>query len=248
MDPSDDARRRPVRPPPPPLPYVRLQQRVERSLDDLRTRWEHRGARRAAAGPAQRDTSFVPETETVVLDVRRHGLVLFWPAARTVTGLLALTGVTFFVVLFALSTAGWAWQRLSAGARRSAVVVAAAAVALFLVSPVWAVLALALWLAEDVADWSFDRLVVSDRRIYRRYGWVTAHAPSISLTAIAFIDAAVPPVGRLLGYGTLRLDSVAQRDAPLSRLDFLPGVIGISHELLRLRAAAMPKYPPPTVY
>ncbi|MFP5219484.1 MAG: PH domain-containing protein [Actinomycetes bacterium] len=245
MDPDDDAApRRPVRPPPPPLPYVRLQERVEQSVGDLRARWRARGSRSSLPRP----TPFVADAETVVLDVRRHGLVLLWPALRTATGLLALSGSLTFMVLFAVSTAGWALQRLSGGARRSAAVVAVAAVLLFVISPVWSVLLLGLWLAEDVADWSCDRLVVTDRRIYRRYGWATAHAPSISLTAIAFIDAAVPPLGRVLGYGTLRLDSVAQRDAPLSRLDFLPDVIGISHEVLRLRAAAMPKFPPPSVY
>ncbi|HWH29260.1 MAG TPA: PH domain-containing protein [Mycobacteriales bacterium] len=247
MEPSDDVPRRPVRPPPPPLPYERLRARAEQGAADLRRRWAERADRRAG-GRAPRATPFVPASETVVLDVRRHGLVLLWPAVRTLTGLLALAGSTFFGLLFAASTAAWAWQRLSGGAKRSAVAVALAAVLLFLVSPVWAVLALGLWLAEDVADWSCDRLVVSDRRVYRRYGWATAHAPSISLTAVAFIDAAVPPLGRVLGYGTLRLDSVAQRDAPLSRLDFLPDVIGVSHELLRLRAAAMPASPPPTLY
>ena len=104
---------------------------------------------------------------------------------------------------------------------------------------------LLLWLLEDLADWHSDRLVVTDKRIYRRHGVLTRHSPSISLTAIAYIDAAVPPLGRLLHYGTLRLDSVAQRDAPLSRFDLIPDVVPVSHEILRLRAAAMPKGPLP---
>jgi hypothetical protein len=36
---------------------------------------------------------------------------------------------------------------------------------------------------------------------------------------------------------------VAQRDAPLARLDLVPNVVAVSHEVLRLRAAAMPKFP-----
>ena len=57
------------------------------------------------------------------------------------------------------------------------------------------------------------------------------------------IDASVPPLGRLLGYGTLSLDSVAQRDAPLSRFDHVPDVVARSHEILELRSRAMPKFP-----
>jgi hypothetical protein len=127
---------------------------------------------------------------------------------------------------------------------------AAAFVAVLLVSmqgwrPALLLLVLLLgWLAEDVADWYSDRLVVTDKRIYRRHGVITRHSPSISLMAIAYIDAAVPPLGQLLHYGTLRLDSVAQRDAPLSRFDQIPDVVPVSHEILRLRAAAMPKGPP----
>ena len=247
MDPDDDDEQqaeRPLRPPPRPLPYERLRQQVEEWLFQFR----ERRAARAAAEPAPRPAPFVSAEETVVRDVRRHPFVLAWPVVRTLTGLLALTGAGAFLLLFAVSTAAWAWQRFSTSLRRAAVVVGVAVVLVLLVSPPLAVVLLALLLAEDVADWLCDRLVVSDRRVYRRYGVITAHAPSISLTAIAFVDASVPPVGRLFDYGTLSLDSVAQRDAPLSRLDFLPDVIGVMHELLRLRAKAMPKMPPPQLY
>ena len=49
--------------------------------------------------------------------------------------------------------------------------------------------------------------------------------------------------GSLLGYGTLSLDSVAQRDAPLSRFDHVPGVVQVSHDILELRSRAMPRFP-----
>jgi hypothetical protein len=39
---------------------------------------------------------------------------------------------------------------------------------------------------------------------------------------------------------------VAQRDDPLSRFDLIPDVVSVSHEILRLRAAAMPKGPQQT--
>lgn len=196
-----------------------------------------------------RSTSFVPPTERVVLDARRHPVMLVLPALRTLAGLLVLLPTGSVVPLLALgaATALWARGRLRAGLRRAAGLGAGVAVALLALEGVLGaalcVLALVAWLLEDVADWWTDRLVVSERRIYRRYGVVTRHSPSIALTAIAFLDASVPPLGRALHYGTLRLDSLAQRDAPLSRFDLLPDVVALSHEILRLRAAAMPKFP-----
>jgi membrane protein YdbS with pleckstrin-like domain len=232
------------------LAYVAVQERAQRLGAGLRD--ELRGApdRVRAWDDQQRSTSFVSPAETVVLDVRRHTFLLVWPLARTLTGLLALVVGTPLqvLVLFGIATGLWARARFSAGLQRAALVAPVAAVGLLLVAavagPSLVAVVLLLWAVEDVADWSCDRLVVSDKRIYRRYGVFTRHSPSIALTAIAFIDAAVPPLGRVMRYGTLRLDSVAQRDAPLARLDLVPDVVGVSHEVLRLRAAAMPKYPP----
>ena len=240
MDPQDEQEPLPRR-----LPYVVLQENAER----LR----HRLSRQLADLPERlrriddgRTTPFVPESETVMLDVRRHPFLLLWPALRTVFGLVLLgTGLALMPLLtFALTVVVWAQVRHGWPLRKDLLVTAAAAAAAVVLPAPLFVLLLLAWAAEDVADWWCDRLVVTDRRIYRRYGVITSHAPSIALTAIAFIDAAVPPLGRLLGYGTLRLDSVAQRDAPLARLDLVPDVIAVSHEILRLRSSAMPKFPP----
>ena len=205
----------------------------------------------------KRKPSFVSDAEEVCIDARRHPLLLLTPALRTLCGLLALAAVGGLWPLlgFALLTAFWATGRFRLGVRRTATVAGVATVALVVLPavarPVWCVVALLAWAAEDVADWYFDRLVVTDKRIYRRYGVLTEHAPSISLTGIAYLDASVPPLGRLLrkvkltSYGTLSLDSVAQRDAPLSRFDLIPDVVPLSHQILDLRSKAMPKYPPP---
>lgn len=197
-----------------------------------------------------RATSFVAAAETVVIDVRRHPFLLLTPALRTLAGLVVLlAGLTLMPLLvFAGVTAAWARIRLRLDAGATALVAGGATAALFLlavlVGPLLCVALLLLWLGEDVADWWSDRLVVSDKRIYRRYGVVTRHSPSISLAAVAYLDASVPPIGRLLRYGTLSLDSAAQQDAPLSRFDLVPDVVAVSHDILRLRAAAMPRYPP----
>jgi hypothetical protein len=196
-----------------------------------------------------RSSSWVPGSETVVIDERRHPSLLVAPAVRTLLGLLVLaTGLRLLpLVLFALVVAMWAQARHRTGLRGSGVIALGATLALVVLELFTGALVCALlllgWLVEDATDWYADRLVVTDKRIYRRYGVLTRHSPSISLTAVAFIDAAVPPLGRLLHYGTLRLDSVAQRDAPLSRFDLIPDVVPISHEILRLRAQAMPRFP-----
>jgi len=216
----------------------RLREQVLAGADRVRD-WDAR----------HRAPTFVPASETVVIDERRHPLVLVAPVLRTLTGLLVLAaGLELLpLLLFAVLVAGWAQARLRAGLRTSSTIAAASAVTLvaldLLSGGVLPGLLLLLWLAEDVADWYGDRLVVTDKRIYRRHGVVTRHSPSISLTAVAYIDAAVPPLGRVLQYGTLRLDSVAQRDAPLSRFDLVPDVVAVSHEILRLRSQAMPRYP-----
>ena len=207
--------------------------------------------RERAAGwdDATRSTAFVPRSETVQIDVRRHPFVLLPSSLRTAAGLVVVVGGPRFwpMVVLAAATALWALVRLRTGLRRTATIAAGATVGtvvlLLVAGPVLCVLALLVWLLEDVADWWSDRLVVTDKRIYRRYGVVTGHSPSISLMAVAYIDAAVPPVGRLLHYGTLQLDSAAQEDAPLSRFDLVPDVVAVSHEILRLRSAAMPRFP-----
>lgn len=226
------------------LPYVALQERAGRARDRLR-----RAPDRLRRAPdllrgwdaGHRATSFVPSSETVELDVRRHPVTLAWPAARTAAGLLVLLAGPGLpaVLAFLAVTALWSQTRLGGGLRRAAVVAAAGLLVLLVAATPLALLVLGLWLAEDVADWRCDRLIVTNKRIYRRYGVFTAHSPSIALTAVAFIDASVPPIGRLLHYGTLHLDSVAQRDAPLARLDLLPDITRVSHEILRLRAAAL---------
>ncbi|MCW2666967.1 MAG: hypothetical protein JWN57_1929 [Frankiales bacterium] len=207
-----------------------------------------------AEGAAGRDgrprsTDFVSAAETVVLDVRRHPWLLVPPLFRTLAGLVVLVaGLGLLPVLaFAALVAAWARGRLAASLRTTALlaggIAAGLAVLSSLTGPGLPALLLLGWLAEDVADWYTDRMVVSDKRIYRRYGVITRHSPSIALTGIAFLDASVPPLGRLLHFGTLRLDSVAQRDAPLSHFDHVPEVTAVSHEILRLRTQALPRFP-----
>ena len=241
MDPQDQPERRPLR-----LHAALSAARNGRSR--LRAALTGLQDRSLAWDEAHRST-FVPSSETVVIDARRHPFLLVTPVLRTLLGMLVLAvGPELLpLLLFAVVVAVWAQVRIRPGLRAMGVTAAAAALALVVLDavahPLLCPLLLLVWLAEDAADWYTDRLVVTDKRIYRRHGVLTRHSPSISLTAVAYIDAAVPPLGRLLSYGTLRLDSVAQRDAPLSRFDLVPDVVPVSHEILRLRSQAMPRFP-----
>lgn len=214
----------------------------EGGLDGLRARLQTWDAGR-------RSTSFVSTAEKVVIDTRRHPFRVLPAVLRTVVGLLVLVlgPLAWLLVAFLLVTAWWARTRATPGLRTLGAVVAGATaaplLAPLLLGDALTAVALLLWLGEDVLDWESDRLVVTDKRIYRRHGTVTRHSPSMSLTAIGYLDAAVPPVGRLVGYGTLLLDSAAQRDEPLSHFDHVPDVVPVSHRILVLRTAAMPKFP-----
>lgn len=193
---------------------------------------------------------FVSSAEQVMIDVRRHPLLLLVPGLRTLTGLLVLaSGLSLLWLLaFMAFTAVWAQLRLQADVRRTAIVAGSTTLALAvlaaLANPPLAAVFVLVWFGEDLADWYSDRLVVSDKRIYRRHGVLIRHSPSIALTAIAYLDTAVLPVGHWWTAGTLRLDSVAQRDAPLSRFDLIPDVVVVSHEILRLRTEAIRRHPP----
>jgi hypothetical protein len=197
-----------------------------------------------------RSNHFVPEAETVKIDVRRHPLLLLVPGLRTLAGLLALASGLSLLWLFAFLavTAVWAQLRLQADVRRTGIVAVGSVMALTVLTalfdPLLAAVFVLVWFGEDLADWYSDRLVVSDKRIYRRHGVLIRHSPSIALTAIAYLDTAVLPVGHWWTAGTLRLDSVAQRDAPLSRFDLIPGVVAVSHKILGLRTEAIRRHPP----
>lgn len=196
------------------------------------------------------DTSFVPPHETVELERRQHPAVLAPAAVRTVTALLALSSgaAPLLVVLFAAATAWWARERMHRRWRTAAAVAGAATVVLLWLSSAplrWAlaVVLVWLWLAEDVVDWWQERLVVTDQRIYRHYGWLTRHAPSMALLSAVFVDVSSSPWERLFGSGTLRFDSAAQRDAPLSRFAMLPDVEQVHRTVLALRAGSARPYP-----
>ena len=192
-----------------------------------------------------RETSFVPTGETVVVDERQHGVALVPPVTRSLAGLLLLVvGPSLGAVLVSvLATAWWAHLRLRRDWRSALVLGGVVALGLVLVrdSPGWWALAAVgmwVWLADDVLDWANDRLVITDKRVYRHHGWVTSHAPSMALANAVFVDVVRTPLDRVFRCGTLRFDSAAQRDAPLARFPLVPEVQHVHHKILELRSRA----------
>lgn len=194
----------------------------------------------------------IPASEEIALDLRQHGVALVAPTVRTLLGVLAqLTWPHLLpALLFAGSVGLWSLRTLRTRLRGS-LVAAGTAVVLLVVfgesrsfgNKVLFPVALLSWYGFDAVQWYEDRLVVTTRRIYRVYGLLTKHAPSISLTGIAYIDTAVNPLGRLLHYGVLHLDSAAQEDVPLSSIRYVPDVLEVHARILELRGKAMPKFP-----
>jgi membrane protein YdbS with pleckstrin-like domain len=178
----------------------------------------------------------------------QHEVVMLVPMLRTAVGLLALAVpdialpcLGIFAVLALLSV------RQFIRAYRPSLIVVAVLVVIGLIfgrrdsgapSQVTLAVLLVLWLLSDLVEWRNESLVVTTQRVYKFYGIFIQHSPSVALTGVAYIDPELPPMGRLFGYGTLNLDSAAQRDQPLSTFPYLPDVLDVQRRILELRTSA----------
>jgi hypothetical protein len=178
----------------------------------------------------------------------QHEIVFLVPLLRTAVGLLALAVpdiawpcLAVFAFLAFLSV-----RQFIHAYRPSLLVVGG----LVLIGIIWGrrdsgppaeitlAVVLLLWLLIDVIEWRNEALVVTSQRVYKFYGLFTQHSPSVALTGVAYIDPEINPLGRLFGYGTLNLDSAAQRDQPLSEFPFVPDVLDAQRRILELRTQA----------
>jgi hypothetical protein len=98
------------------------------------------------------------------------------------------------------------------------------------------------WLVADLLTWLYDRLVVTNRRLYRVHGFITTHRPSVALPTITVVDLELGPAGRW--FGTLIFDTPAQRDGPLHRFTFVRDASDVHKTILRLRELAAAQNPP----
>jgi membrane protein YdbS with pleckstrin-like domain len=133
-------------------------------------------------------------SERRVVAVRRHWARLAEPALSTLSGL---------VVLF------WLDHVLPLGLPAARTVLLAA----------W--VALAGRLVWRTLEWREDWFVVTDRRLLMRSGLVTRRVAMMPLIKVTDMSYSRPPVGRLLGYGEIVIESAGHEQA-LRRIRHLP--------------------------
>jgi membrane protein YdbS with pleckstrin-like domain len=158
---------------------------------------------------------FLLPSERRVVAVRRHWARLCEPALSLLAGLVALF---------------WIDHELPAG--------------LSLLRPVlligWILLAARLvWCA---LQWREDWFVVTDRRLVIRSGLLTRRISMMPLIKVTDLSFSRPPIGRLLGYGEIVIESAGQ-DQALRRIRHLPNPDGLYLEICDLLFG--PKAPVP---
>jgi membrane protein YdbS with pleckstrin-like domain len=149
---------------------------------------------------------FLLPTERRVLAVRRHWARLAEPAVSVLAGLLALLWLDQVLPL-----------RLP--------------LARDLLLATW--VALLARLAWRVLEWRADWFVVTDRRLLLRTGILTRKVAMMPLIKVTDMSYSRPPVGRLLGYGEIVIES-AGHDQALRRIRHLPQPDGLYAEVCEL--------------
>jgi len=138
-------------------------------------------------GPVGRRAGSLPEGEEVVIRLRPHARVLVLPLT---------------VLLVALALAGYGAARLPEGE--------------WLVPGRWAVGLLTMavllrWSVRPWLRWLTTSLVVTDRRVTWQSGVLRRRSREVPLSRIADVGVDRSFVQRLLGSGTLVLDTVGER-------------------------------------
>jgi hypothetical protein len=192
------------------------------------------------------------DQEDVAVCMRQHPAVLIPKAIRTGSGVgMMVSSPTLGLALIFAGSILLETIRAPVRFRRITVLIMVAALTLLVVAlgngsvltRVLTAAAILIWLAADVATWLYDRLVVTNRRLYRVHGLVTTHRPSVALQTITVIDLELGPASRW--FGTLTFDTPAQRDGPLHRFTFVRDASEVHKTILRLRATAAAHNPPP---
>ncbi|MQA15456.1 MAG: PH domain-containing protein [Pseudonocardiaceae bacterium] len=147
-------------------------------------------------GPRNPDDYLLP-TERRVIRVRRHWATLLPLLAQTV-GLLV---VAFFLsnLLEGLGEAIWLVQSL-----------------------LWyAAFFVVLRFAYYVLEWWVERIVVTDKRFMLTNGILVTNVAMMPITKVTDLTYRRPMVGRVLGYGTLVVESAGQIQA-LNQITYMP--------------------------
>lgn len=179
---------------------------------------------------------------------RQHPIVLVWIFAVGMIGIVLLyllaagvaaaheltAGAGFWITVTpylvgALALIGGVVAQI-AGARKRrrqpgiigvAVTAVATLLLLSLVSP-WLMVPLGLgWMAWRMLRWHFDRFMLTDKRVVTVHGVITRYIAMRPLARVADLKYEQTPMGRILNYGTLLIDSAGQ-EMVLRRIPNLP--------------------------
>ena len=84
---------------------------------------------------------------------------------------------------------------------------------------IWA--AVMLWVVWRVADWYFDRFILTNKRVMVVKGIITRNVGMMPLLRVTDMKYVQSPLGRIFNYGTFELESAGQ-DQALSKIKNLP--------------------------
>jgi membrane protein YdbS with pleckstrin-like domain len=77
------------------------------------------------------------------------------------------------------------------------------------------------WVAWRIADWYFDRFILTNKRLMVVNGLITRKIAMMPLIKVTDMKYEQSPMGRMLNYGTFVLESAGQEQA-FNRIDHLP--------------------------
>lgn len=77
------------------------------------------------------------------------------------------------------------------------------------------------WIAWRLADWYFDRFILTNKRLMLVNGLITRRVAMMPLIKVTDMKYEQSPLGRMLNYGTFVLESAGQ-DQALSKVDHMP--------------------------
>ena len=143
--------------------------------------------------PRDPDEYLLP-TERRVIRVRRHWTYVLWDVFEAIA-LLAVA----VMLSYLLPGSAWVFQNV-----------------------LWyAALLVVLRFAYIVVDWWVERIVVTDKRFMLITGVFTNRVAMMPISKVTDLTYERTWLGRLLGYGTLIVESAGQIQA-LNRIEFLP--------------------------
>jgi membrane protein YdbS with pleckstrin-like domain len=147
--------------------------------------------------PALRDTKYLASQERLVMMVRLHWAVLLRVLLETAGAVVLALGVN---ILFAA-------QGIDAG---------------LITTLLWYfALFMILRMLWKLADWHFDHLMITNKRLLKVSGIIIRKVQTMPLSKITDLTYNRDPIGRVLGYGEFVVESAGQ-DQALSRIPYVP--------------------------